>query len=297
MDATESEDARPAAADVVGPSLHLMPEAILGRILQNIEVDECNSATQGADTLISLSMVCSSLNSALRSDVLWAQALDNGRNDPEFLEEPKYEGLPTWREYALRFSAIEKIRTWQWGRKATVNIVLITLGGTDGVRNLASSLLHRMNPAVDEAIHQMHLRTDTVSYLADLLQEYMVEKLTKAFKCTTFRSAPDDKDPVVQAGDISFLSELDDTTCSIGAGPHNSAPTRAPFIRFTTLEGRDISWTWPADHCSDLLSSDKSRRLIRRFAYRAGICKIDSGAFDFAISDFLHTITPPHRCL
>ena len=101
MDTTESENALPAAADVVAPSLHLMPEAVLGRILQNIK------GRKDASTLVSLEMVCSSLKSALTSDVLWAQALDNGRGDPEFLEEPKYEGLPTWREYALRLSALE----------------------------------------------------------------------------------------------------------------------------------------------------------------------------------------------
>ena len=290
MDATDSEDACPAAADVVAPSLHRMPEAVLGRILQNFKADE------DASTLVSLEMVCSSLKSALSSDVLWAQTLDNGRGDAEFLEEPRYEGLPTWREYALRRSALTNIHIWQTPAtrknreaKGTANIVLDTLGGIDAVRNLATALLHRMNAAVDEAIHQMHLRTDTVSYLAELLQEYMVTKLKKAFACTTFRSGPEDKDPIVHADDIAFLSKLD----VIGAGMTERATAiyTRPFMRFSTRAGQDISWVWPADHCSDLLSSDESRLLIRRFAYRAGICKIGSDAFEFAASDFLHTMS------
>ena len=287
MDATETEDALPAASDVVGPSLHLMPEAVLGRILQNIK------GRKDASTLVSLEMVCSSLKSALTSDVLWAQTLDNGRGDPEFLEEPKYEGLPTWREYALRLSALGKIR--KWGR--TDNIVLDTLGGPDGIRNLASSLLHRMNPAVDEAIYHMHLRTDTISYLSELIQDYMVTKLTKAIACTTFRSGLDDNDPILLANDIAFLSNLD--RIETGKAPFMSftgrtpnITPRAPFMRFGTRAGRDIEWNWPAvDHCSDVLSSDESRLLIRRFAYKAGICKIDSRAFEYAISDFLHTMS------
>ena len=298
MDATDTEDALPAASDVVGPSLHLMPVAVLGRILQNIR------GRRYASTLVSLEMVCSSLKSALTSDVLWAQTLDNGRGDPEFLEAPAYEGLPTWREYTLRKSALRKIKLWQKDNrrgnreaKGTDNIFLGTMGGPDGVRNLASSLLHRMNPAVNEAIYQMHLRTDTVSYLSDVLDDYIVTKLTKAFACTTFRSGLDDKDPILLADDIAFLSNLDGIETGKApflsfTGRNPNIPTRAPFMRFTTRAGRDIEWTWPAvDHCSDVLSSDESRLLIRRFAYKAGICKIDSRAFEFAISDFLHTMS------
>ena len=86
----------------VGPSLHLMPEAVLGRIFQNM------NAKKDASALVSLEMTSTSLNSALANDVLWAQPLDNGRSDPEFLNEPEYEGLPTWRDYVLRISALEK---------------------------------------------------------------------------------------------------------------------------------------------------------------------------------------------
>jgi hypothetical protein len=244
-----------------------------------------------ASTLVSLEMVCSSLKSALTSDALWAQALDNGHGDPEFLEDPKYEGLPTWREYALRESALANIRMWQEDHD---NIIQYTLGDgdiyeddEDGVRNLARSLLRRMNPAVDEAIHQMHLREDAVSCLSAVLDDYMITKLTRAFDCTTFRSGPDDKDPILHAYDIAFLSKVD----GIGTGMSPNATARAPFIRFSTRPGHGIAWTWPADHCSDVLSSDESRLLIRRFAYKAGICKIDSRAFEFAISDFLHTMS------
>ena len=262
MDATESDDVRPAATDVVGPSLHLMPEVVLGRILQNFW------AIEDAGTLVSLSMVCSSLKSALTSDVLWAQALGN-ISLTKRLEDRSYEdwGLPNYKEYALRVSALKKIRSWQRGLRSTDNIVLVTLGGPDGVRNLASSLLHRMNPEVDEAIHQMHLRSDTVSYLTELLQDYMVTKLQKAFACTTFRSNPDDRDPVVHADDIALPSKLD----LIGTGMPPDTTTRAPFIRFSTRPGHGIEWTWPVDNCSDLLSPDESRLLIRRFAYRAGL--------------------------
>ena len=258
----------------VGPSLHLMPEAVLGRIFQNM------NAKKDASALVSLEMTCTSLNSALASDVLWAQTLDNGRGDPEFLNESEYEGLPTWRDYVLRCSALKKIKSRQ---RSSGNIVLETLGGADGVRNLAAALLRKMSPQVDELIHKMYLRADAVSYLAHILDDYMTTNLTKAFTCTTFRSGPDDKDPIVRADDIAFLSKLD------GIGPN--------FMRFATdgymyrYDGLGVDWVWPKDHCPDILSSNDSRFLIRRLAYRAGVCKISTCAFKYATIDFLNTIS------
>ena len=269
----------PGAAEnelAVGPSLHLMPEAVLGRIFQSMK------AHTDASTLISLEMTCTSLNSALASDILWAQTLDNGRSDPEFLNEPEYEGLPTWRDYVLRRSALRKIRTQQ---RSTDNIVLGTLGGADGVRNLADALLRRMSPQVDEVIHKMYLRADTISYLAEVLDDYMVTKFIKAFTCTTFRSGPDDKDPVVRADDIAFLSKLDE----IGTGPRTGP---LPFMeQLVDIHFFDIAWARPGDDWSNILSSNDARLLIRRLAYRAGVCKMSACAFKLATTDFLNTMS------
>ena len=142
-----------------------------------------------------------------------------------------------------------------------------------------------MNPEADEAIHKMCLRGDTVSYLAQLLEDYTVAKLRKAFACTTYRSGPDSHDPIVHGSDIAFLSKLDEV--DTGKSPYTTTPA---FVRFTSRSGHNIVWNWPANNCADLLSPDESRLLIRRLAYRAGICKICGCAFRFAVSDFLHTM-------
>lgn len=260
-----------------GPSLHLMPEAVLGRIFQNMKADKDASA------LVSLEMTCTSLKSALASDVLWAQTLDNGRGDPEFLNEPEYEGLPTWREYALRRAGLKNIQKWQ---SFIGDIVFETMGGIGNgignIRALAETLLQRMNSSLDESVYKMCLRRDAISCLTESLQHHITTKFKKAFACAVFRSGPHFADPIVTAADFDFLSKLDNIGKDLTLDP-----TIHEFPRF----GKEAVWNWPRNDCADAIDSTTFRRMIRRLAYRAGVCKMSSCAFEVATKDFLQTLS------
>jgi len=119
------------------------------------------------------------------------------------------------------------------------------------------------------------LRGDTIGYIVELLQGYMVDRLESAILLAIHRQISNHslwaiKGRVVQVqGDDIALAFRRTKPCYSSSG---------------------IVWRWPLDNCHDALPAEAGWRIIRRLAYIAGIPEMSNDAFILAEAELLHAL-------
>ena len=274
--------------DTSNPTLMGMPDTILEKIL-----DYSIGETHQRSDACTVELVCKRIRRLVTNDEFWVR---------------RYEKNPSnfTRIAALSSMALLKIRHYQ---KSTSNAILDVLGdGNECVastfRTISADILSRM---AHHGEAHFRLRGDTIGYIVELLQGFMVDRLESAILLAIHRQGPTREDDtslfprrVVQTEDIvlafrrqtlfsSCYSSQNLTRCNVSAGHHGHVESLLD-CSCSLPSSSGIVWRWPLDNCHEVLPVEAGRRIIRRLAYIAGIPGMSSEAFVLAEAELLHAL-------
>ena len=182
----------------------------------------------------------------------------------------------------------------------------------DNFRYFASNIMAKMRKS--ESLGTLRLRGDAVGYLAELLQGFAIKRLEAAvllaihsgcitdlvafteadlpFTVETERFVCVDKSDILKLDKIRPFSFFDPSPyprCSVGVKEHHSTSPNSCtcFCRST-----DNQWCWPDDDClvDDVMPAEARRKIVRRIAYRAGVVRLSSKAFDLVAAEIFHLL-------
>jgi len=191
---------------------------------------------------------------------------------------------------AFQLEAIGQVRCYQ---SSSSNAILDVLGDENECvagtfRTLSADILSRMNQCGGPEV-RFRLRGDTIGYLCELLQGYMVRIIENANLMAIHSSSK-----AVHEGDIALAFR---SHKGLFRPFFCGYPTQDPTLQ---MESRDsclrlpsssgIVWRWPLNNCCDVLSPEAGRRIIRRLAYQAGIVQMSNEAFILAEAEMLHAL-------
>ena len=187
----------------------------------------------------------------------------------------------------------------------------------DNFRYFASNIMAKMRKSETpglSCIGTLRLRGDAVGYLAELLQGFAIKRLEAAvllaihsgcitdlvayteadlpFTVETERFVCVDKSDILKLDKIRPFSFFDPSPyprCSVGVKEHHSTSPNSCtcFCRST-----DNQWCWPDDDClvDDVMPAEARRKIVRRIAYRAGVVRLSSKAFDLVAAEIFHLL-------
>ena len=202
---------------------------------------------------------------------------------------------PFTRQLAFELEAVGRIRHSQCNHSNRILDVLRDEGDcvADTFRTLSADILSRMN--LGPEVH-FRLRGDTIGYICELLQGYIVDRLEIAILLAISRHRVS---VVVQRDDIAlaFRRQSDIFSCSysqvprrcnVATGDHGKSSTDDCSCSLPSSSG--IIWRWPDDDCHDVLPLEAGRRIIRRLAYIAGVVNMSNEAFILVETEYLHAL-------
>ena len=263
------------------PSLMGMSDKMTEIILSYLHVGE----------VVLMEGVCKRFRKMAENDDLWTRLI---------MMTPLWAGLRNIRKYQLStykeglLSVLcEKIENRGLVSAFIENNELIN--DPEPLRNVCHCLLSKMKYMDAESNSaSFRLRGDTVSYLAELIQGYMIQFLQKAL-CSAVHCGRAE----VQKDDIALVtkefhsfescySSQQQLKCDISEEHHGNIAALDCSCSIPSKSG--IVWRWPADDCHDVLPPEAGRRIIRMLSYMAGINKMSSDAFVLAEAELLHTM-------
>eukprot|EP00579_Thalassiosira_antarctica_P010360 CAMPEP_0201918496 /NCGR_PEP_ID=MMETSP0903-20130614/7642_1 /ASSEMBLY_ACC=CAM_ASM_000552 /TAXON_ID=420261 /ORGANISM="Thalassiosira antarctica, Strain CCMP982" /LENGTH=561 /DNA_ID=CAMNT_0048454825 /DNA_START=201 /DNA_END=1886 /DNA_ORIENTATION=- len=272
--ANKKYDSNDTEEKTCDPTLMGMPDILLEKIL--------HFATERPSEVCALERVCKRIRRIARIDEFWAR-------------HPCYHDS---RELSFIHDSIRQIRSYQI--KPTNEILAVlgdeTGGAADTLRTVAADLLSQMMYVGSDVPLRFRLRGDTVGYLAELLQEHMIQRLQEAVFMTihSHRTELQKKDIlfVLQKGFSSlpyFSGQEPISKCNVGMQEHGIVNTVVGCsCSFPSFSG--TVWRWPSHDCHDVLPLEAGRRIIRRLAYMAGVREMSNEAFVLAEAELLHTM-------
>jgi hypothetical protein len=156
------------------------------------------------------------------------------------------------------------------------------------------------------------IRGDTVGYLCEVLQAYMIRRLENAnlLAINKFCGFYEIDSKLlerygVQRDDIALAfggfrdSRLGFTTlpfsqpaCNVATKDHGTNTTSVlhSSCSLPSSDKSAIVWRWPTDDCHDVLPPEAGRRIVRRLAFRAGVVVMSDDAFILAEAELLHAL-------
>ena len=268
------------------PTLMGMPDIILEKILHY-------SSELTSDVCV-LELVCKRIRRLTTGDDFWRRhpsskhrssvlvtsntEYEDGECMSRLLTQCKEDisDLPFTRQMAFELEAIGKIRFGQSGGDSNIILDVLRDEGecvAGSFRTISASILSRMNQCGGHGVH-FRLRGDTIGYLCELLQGYMVRILQNALLVAIHSINAAVKEDDIE---LAFRMQRDIT---ITSSPSPSS--------ISTSSG--IEWKWPSDNCCGVLPPEAGRRIIRRLAYQAGILRMSNEAFISAEAELLHVL-------
>ena len=290
-------------------SLLGMPDTVLECVL-HYTIDEPSE-------MCVLERVCKRIHMMTASDDFWARRASTIVPKPFLVSKGHMfilsceldERDATTREMALKMDGIRRIGRFQ---RSAANVIIDVLKEEDEclastLRTLSANILTRMTcgPAVN-----FRLRGDTIGYLCELVQGFMVERLeitnylNTHYKNLHFKKQPPNdaenpETPEVQREDIALAFKQGDSfecfrslcnrkpmRCNLDTHYHGELTSYLDCS--CSLRSAGIIWRWPHDNCHGVLPAEAGRRIIRRLAYIAGIVKMSNEAFILAEAELLH---------
>ena len=275
--------------DASNPTLMGMPGIVLEKIF--------HYSTEQPSAVCVLESVCKRIRRLTSGDDFWSRhpfwpGYHWGSYDP-FGSSP--------RKAAFMLEGLRNIRKYQKGGRPY--IILNALRGDGGrcvagtFRTLSADILSRMNHIGPEA--HFRLRGDTIGYICELLQGYMIERLQMAMYLAIHRlglgigplygysltAVGNGTRCNVQIDDIQLAFQKDifspffcgfspqrPPRCSVASRVHGQGSALDCSCSLPSASG--IIWKWPSDNCHDVLPPEAGRRTIRILAYQAGILRI-----------------------
>ena len=288
----------------VPPDLSLlgMPDILLERIL--------HYTIYASSDVCVLERVCKRIHGMTTSnDDFWARraSLISSNRRPEF--------FATTREMALKMGGLRSIRKYQKYQKKTTNVIIDVLKDemedecvASTVRTLSANILSRMN-SFGQTV-QFRIRGDSIGYLCELVQGYMIDRLEIALLLSVrtvnggvhYSTQP--PPVIVQRRDVALafqphvfhsfesfhsLCKRNPISCNLDKHDHGQLTSHLDCsCSLPSLSG--TVWRWPNDNCQGLLAPEIGRRIIRRLAYMAGVLQMSNDAFVFAEAVLIHTM-------
>jgi len=248
------------------PSLMGLPNILLTKILPYLEVSK----------VMTLDGVCKRLNQLARSDLYWGLRMIGKHQKSTF----------NIIHFVLS-GEMEEEFTFVSGAES-VDII------AEKFRNITADILSRMNhSSAGNDIH-FRLRGDTVSYLIEFLEGYMIKKMEQtllaAIHCNRVK---------VQKEDVALVQKtFHSVPVNYGDSPEYESQEVQRIIDMALDEDgscycsipsfSDTKWCWPEDDCKGVLSAEDGRRIIRILAYRAGINEMTEDAFMLLETELLY---------
>ena len=250
---------------------------------------------------LALSHTCRTFNNILGNDEIWESLY------PEYTaKEFDYNTTPRERVFISR--ALSNVRRWQYRHKnkKTTNILLDYIGGADGMRRVISLILERTNANIEEeeASSVPVLRGDTIHYLAEVVQEYMINKIGRANMMAIQFPGSEGTYPKIELNhlrsvDICRLSidcrllcrglnihndsdDMNFTHCSVSNGYH---------VCFPGVDGINFRRsTWQDKICTEqqIVEAKNMDKMVRALAYRAGAIQLSGEAFTTLETEIMH---------
>ena len=269
--------------DVSNPTLMGMPDIVLEKIL--------HYSTEQPSAVCVLERVCKRIRRLTTGDDFWSRH--------PFWPGYRWESYDPFgsspRKAAFMLEGLRNIRKYQKGGRPY--IILNALRGEEGgcvagtFRTLSANILSRMNH-IGPVAH-FRLRGDTIGYISELLQGYMIERLQMAMYLVIHKLgySPYDMTAVgnstrctVQMEDIQLAFQKDMSRpffcgvtqrpprCNVASRVHGKGSALDCSCSLPSVSG--IIWKWPGDNCHDILPPEAGRRIIRILAYQAGILRM-----------------------
>lgn len=259
------------------PTLLGMPDIVLENIL--------HYATDAPREMCNLERVCKRMHRLVGADEF------SSRHPSSYFDDT--------RQSSLLKDSIVQIRRFQSDNDlvGSRNHILDVLGdescAADAMRTLAADLLSRMVHTGSDAVN-FRLRGDTVGYIAELLQSYMVRGLEEAllFAIHSCREGVVMEKDVAEVFGRQFqkygMFAQSCAQCNVGRKDMTTNSVIGCSCSFPSNSGN--VWSWPDDDCRDVLPPEAGRRIIRRFGYIAGVREMVNEAFILAETRFLHAM-------
>jgi hypothetical protein len=274
------------------PSLMGLPDSVLEHVL--------HYSVDSPFDIIRIETVCKRVHKLTTCHDFWKRHTYKKRR--------KFRRMST-RKGACKSMAMHHIIKYQ---RQDTNIIKDVLSEANEVRfahifrTMSANVMRRMNHVGPEA--QCILRGDTIGYICELLQGYMIRRLEEAFLLRSQTVLPQDWAKVKQGHyggyevtrrDIEFafqglspfmpFSCQKPVKCNVSTIEHKmGASAYGCSCGISSSSG--ILWQWPLDDCRDTLPPEAGRRIIRRLAYRAGIPEMTNEAFVLAEAELLHAL-------
>jgi hypothetical protein len=261
------------------PTLVAMPEEVLLRVLQFVDDKRAHR------NILALERTCRTFWQLLQDDNIWGLFAFHDGSEVE-----EYHYPTTNRERAFLRMSIDNIRSYQIEDE---NLVLKFLGGANGVRRLAYSLLNAIAPP-NARLPCVHLHMEAIEYVTEVIQSNAILKLEGVLVLAIGArdGAPGDGYPTVTGRDMRVYDRLFSTShadikCSIAHGYHLC---KRVFFCHPTEGGHPVDWRWPDHNCcgNEFLCENERQKLVRALGYRAGIVKMSGEVFSFISAEILH---------
>ena len=277
------------SVDASHPSLMGMPDIILEKIL--------HFCVKQPSKVCLLERVCKRIHRMTMKKDFWAR-----HPSAEYWKKHHHYSYNTncTRKRALDWEVYWQQRKYQYARfrKTPTNAILKVLGyGEECVagvfRTISADIISKMIHQGPEA--HFRLRGDTIGYICELLQGYMIERLAIAAQLAIHKNnwvftsddESDTEEPrrLIQKDDVAlaFRPSL------LGRG----SSAFSVFGRGDMVAARDrrqrTTRRWPDDY-HDVLPPEAGKRIIRRLAYAAGIFEMSNEAFVSAEAELLQAL-------
>ena len=193
------------------------------------------------------------------------------------------------------------------------------MGGANGLRRIVDNILNQMELSVpEEAVvndavigfnqsiggvmippefppngFKLFLRGDSIAYLAEVVEQHMVQRLEAAMHLAMFRSKPAASHPypTVCPDDIVFVDAMrNDFDLNFCVGRRYQVPQGCHKCQRLSISSTPKKWIWPENDCMDdeIIGAETMQRLVRAIAFRAGILKLSGPAFECIAAEILH---------
>lgn len=285
------------------------------------------SAHSWSKTQLALEKTCRRLKALLGKDSTM-KLLYSPPDDPQGLQLEFNYQVRSLREKLFIVNGIWMTKTFQSGGtrgRGTDHLICHYLDGANGLRRIVDKILVQMEQPVSEeelqAVGRFHnhglvtiigpddvvippqfppngfklfLRGDSIAYLAEVVEQHMVQRLEAAMHAAVFRSKPADRHPypTVCPEDLVFVDAMrgsfDLPFCVVGR--HQKQGRHICQKLSLALGDAYKKWVWPETDCMDdeIIGAVTMQRLVRAIASRAGIVKLSGPAFDCIAAEILH---------
>jgi hypothetical protein len=290
------------------PSLSTMPDSVLLHtfsFLLSSRGDKGDDVEKALTTQLALEKTCRRFHALLGQDSTMKILYCYPQPIPRWADSIRFKDFSyqmDLREEMFIRNGLRLVRKHQlFGNR---NFICEYMDGANGLRRIVDKILVQMElPVQDEDLlrttymsippefppngFKLFLRGDSIAYLAEIVQQHMVDRWHFAMHVAVVRSKPADSHPypVVCPDDVALVDAIRgsyEKECVVARHRHR--------CHKLSLGDSPKKWVWPENDCMDgeIIGAETMQRLVRAIAFQAGIVKLSGPTFDCIAAEILH---------